>query len=188
MTASFRAHAGERLRLTGVRYHFAYGINMDDGAMSVRCPGARRVGVAALPGHRFALGSRGFATVVPDRRSSVPGVLWILNARDERALDAFEAVRQGLYRKELKTVRVGGRARRAIVYRARGRRPARPRRAYLDQIVRAARRQGLDETYVKLLRRICGSPRPLWRERARTRSHNPTPSAPTRLVTKEKRA
>ncbi|MDX1431250.1 MAG: gamma-glutamylcyclotransferase family protein [Gammaproteobacteria bacterium] len=155
MTPPSRPPAPGNLRRTGVRYYFAYGINMDDTGMSVRCPGARQIGVAALEGFRFALDPRGFATVVRDRRARVLGVLWTLSARDERALDAFEAVRHGLYRKERLVVAVGRRRRRALVYRSRGRRRAgRPRRAYLREILRAARRQGLDQAYVTTLERL----------------------------------
>lgn len=127
---------------------------MDDAWMSIRCPGARSLGSASLPGYRFALGSRGFATIVPDRRHTVQGILWVLGARDERALDVLEAVRHGLYWKEWLTIRIGHRRRRALVYRARGRRPGRPRRLYLQAIVRAARRQGLDGDYVDALERL----------------------------------
>ena len=62
--------------------------------MQVRCPGASPVGAARLDGWRFIIMRGGYASVVPQRRSAVHGVLWRLIAarscRAERLRDAAQ--------------------------------------------------------------------------------------------------
>jgi hypothetical protein len=125
---------------------FAYGSNMDSGAMARRCPGARLLGRAYLPRHRFALLPEAF------------GVLWKLSFGDLAALDRYEGVAQGAYRKIIQPVlREGASPLRALVYvgtpgKSLGRAPA----DYMSQIVAAARAQGLSGDYVDFLRRVAG--------------------------------
>ena len=78
---------------------FAYGSNMDADAMTRRCPSARLLGRAYLPRHRFDLLPDGYATVVRDPAATAFGVLWELSFGDFAALDRYEAVAQGAYRK-----------------------------------------------------------------------------------------
>lgn len=75
---------------------FAYGSNMNHRQMSARCPGAQAVTVAKLPEHRLAFAGRsarwggGVATIMPARRSSVVGVVWLVSAANLERLDEFE--------------------------------------------------------------------------------------------------
>ncbi|MEO5336215.1 MAG: gamma-glutamylcyclotransferase [Magnetospirillum sp. WYHS-4] len=124
--------------------YFAYGLNMDEAGMAGRCPGARLLGTALLAGHRFAITRLGVATVLADRRASVPGLLWHLTPADERALDAFELVAAGQYRKAWCALPTpGGRFRRCRVYRAADSRPGRAGPGYLEAVWAARRRHGL---------------------------------------------
>jgi gamma-glutamylcyclotransferase (GGCT)/AIG2-like uncharacterized protein YtfP len=146
---------------------------MDVEEMLRRCPGARLLGTARLDGHRFLIGSRGFATVVPDSGSRVYGVLWALDADGESALDEYEGVARGLYQKVTLAV-VGlhaavaeqagdtpgkrGRVRRrveALLYVACDESPGRPPVAYLGRIIRSAGASGFPPDYVAELRRWC---------------------------------
>ena len=90
--------------------YFAYGSNMASSQMADRCPGAVRLGIARLPGYRLAFDAwsnrRGglVADVLPTPGSDVWGVLWQVTGDHAEALDRYEGVARGQYRRE--TVRV----------------------------------------------------------------------------------
>lgn len=138
--------------------HFAYGSNIDAAAMARRCAGARLLGRAFLPRHRFALMPDGFATVVRDPSAMVAGVLWEVGFGDLAALDRYEGVAQGAYAKiSTPVLREGASPVRALVYvgapeRSVGRAPA----DYMAKIVAAARAQGFSGDHVDFLRRAAG--------------------------------
>ena len=71
-----------------VKLYFAYGMNTNKEEMAYRCPGARALGKAILPGYRLEFKS--FATIVPNSKESVEGVLWTITDSDESALDMLE--------------------------------------------------------------------------------------------------
>jgi len=71
-----------------VKLYFAYGMNTNRDEMAYRCPGARALGRAVLPGYRFEFKS--FATIVPSPGEQVEGVLWTITESDELALDILE--------------------------------------------------------------------------------------------------
>ena len=71
-----------------VKLYFAYGMNTNKEEMAYRCPGARALGRAVLPGYRFEFKS--FATIVPGPTETVEGVLWTITDTDESALDMLE--------------------------------------------------------------------------------------------------
>jgi hypothetical protein len=71
-----------------VKLYFAYGMNTNKEEMAYRCPGARALGRAVLPGYRLEFKS--FATIVPSPKESVEGVLWTITNSDESALDMLE--------------------------------------------------------------------------------------------------
>lgn len=99
----------EKVVNLATRLYFAYGSNLSLQQMRVRCPGAAPVAAQVLPGYRLAFagahtprwGQGGVATVVPQAGASVHGALYRLNREDELALDGFEGVASGLYRREL---------------------------------------------------------------------------------------
>jgi len=70
------------------KLYFAYGMNTNPTEMALRCPGAIALGPAVLHGYRFEFKS--FATIVPNPKDSVEGVLWSITDPDEWALDILE--------------------------------------------------------------------------------------------------
>ena len=80
-------------------YYFAYGSNMAPRQMAARCPGARPVGPATLPGWRFIITTRGTANIVNDASHKVHGVLWRCEPRHMTALDRWEGVSWRNYRR-----------------------------------------------------------------------------------------
>ena len=95
---------------------FAYGSNMDAGAMATRCPGARSLGLARLARHRRGVMREGYLTAAPDPRRDLWGLLWDVPVADMAALDRYEEVASGLYRKRMQMVVGPAGARRALVY------------------------------------------------------------------------
>jgi gamma-glutamylcyclotransferase (GGCT)/AIG2-like uncharacterized protein YtfP len=145
--------------------HFAYGANMDRPAMAKRCPQAKPLGIAMLDGYRFVIGTRGYASLARTRGTCVHGVLWHLTPRDLAALDAYESIGAGLYRRAVLPVRFGGRTSRAILYLGRRLGQGRPRRGYLQSVIAAARDWKLPPEYVARLERCAPRARPTAGER-----------------------
>jgi gamma-glutamylcyclotransferase (GGCT)/AIG2-like uncharacterized protein YtfP len=133
--------------------HFAYGSNMHLGLMRARCPDAGVVGRALLRDHRFVITRDGYASVVAARGSVVHGLLWRLSPRDLAALDAYENIDAGLFRRVLLSVQAEGRSVKAIVYIGRSRAPGRARAGYMELVAMAAREAGLPSDYVVGLER-----------------------------------
>ena len=135
--------------------YFAYGANLDPMHMAARCPGATLRGPAVLPDREFRIAAAGYghAAVMPGRE--VHGVLWELAPGDEQALDEFEGVAEGLYRKDFATVRVadGGEVR-AMLYLPADPAAGVPRPGYLERVIEVAEQYGFPSGYVQRLRRL----------------------------------
>ena len=121
---------------------------MDVAAMAGRCPGAALLGVTRLPGYRFIIARAGYASLEPDPAADVHGVLWNLTREDVEALDAFEGVAEGLYRKVIFSIDGGP----ALIYLPADRARGKPEAGYLAGVVAAARGHGLPDDYIKELR------------------------------------
>jgi len=134
--------------------YFAYGANMDPVHMAECCPRAKRLGLAILPGRGFRIAARGYGDAAPAAGEQLRGVLWELSPDDEAALDRFEGVPEGLYRKEHAAVRDGsGRAVSAMLYRAADPAPGQPVPGYLERILVVGRELGFPADYLESLRR-----------------------------------
>ena len=132
--------------------YFAYGANMDREAMASRCPRSHPLGRARLARHRLFLMADGFASVAPEPKSFVHGVLWDLASSDVAPLDRFEEVGRGRYRKIVQPVlREPFGAARALIYVGveglKG--PHLP--GYMQGVVAAARDWELPPAYVAYL-------------------------------------
>ncbi len=132
--------------------YFAYGANMDLAGMAERCPLSRPLGRARLARHRILVMAEGFASIAPDPRENVHGVLWDLALRDVRALDQFEDVSRGLYKKvQLPVLREPFGSARALVYVGHWTRLGAPAPEYLAGVIAAARHWALPAAYVAFL-------------------------------------
>ena len=135
--------------------YFAYGANMDPVHMAERCPTARRQGVAVLPGHGFRIAATGYGNAMAAPRESVYGVLWELEPADEAALDAFEGIAEGLYRKAGALVRSGdGSEVDAMLYLPADPAPGRPVPGYLERIIEVAGALNFPPAYLAELRAL----------------------------------
>ena len=139
--------------------YFAYGANMSRADMAQRCPNAGLVSGAVLRDHRFRINRRGVATVAPEPAAQVHGVLWMITDADERALDGYEGVAEGLYGKERQRVQVhvgplpeAVEEVEALVYVAVDARRGAPRAGYLEQVIAGAESHDLPGAYVAEIR------------------------------------
>jgi gamma-glutamylcyclotransferase (GGCT)/AIG2-like uncharacterized protein YtfP len=140
--------------------YFAYGSNMSRGPMRVRCPTAREIGRAILRDHRLVIMASGYASVVPALGQDVHGVVWKIGPRDLAALDAYEDVAGGLYRRAMLPVVQNGATVKALVYLGNDKREGRPRPGYMEEVIAAARDCGLPEDYVATLARVAPGTKP----------------------------
>jgi hypothetical protein len=134
--------------------YFAYGSNMDAGAMARRCPRSKALGLARLERHRLALMREGWLTAVRAPSSAVHGVLWDLALSDIAALDRYENLAQGLYVKLTQPVIAERGPKRAIVYFGVNSGPGVPRAAYIAEVLAAARSWPLSAEGVEALERL----------------------------------
>ena len=74
--------------MTSPILYFAYGSNMNPVRMSERCPGATPVGIGILRNYRLT--ERLYADIDFQEGGEVHGVLYFLNERHLRSLDARE--------------------------------------------------------------------------------------------------
>ncbi len=123
--------------------YFAYGSNIDAAAMAQRCPRSAAIGVARLARHRLAAMREGWLTVVRDPRATAHGILWNLALSDVSALDRYEGVGAGLYRKALQSVATATGAKRALVYFGANAGPGVAAPDYIEAIIAAARQWNL---------------------------------------------
>ena len=78
--------------------YFAYGSNLNLAAMKRRCPKAVPMGKFYLREARLVF--RGVADCIHEAGSRCPGGLWRITPECEAALDIYEGIGSGMYRKE----------------------------------------------------------------------------------------
>jgi hypothetical protein len=137
--------------------YFAYGANMDVGAMARRCPRSEALGPGRLARHCLAVMREGWLTVARDPRSAVHGVLWDLALADVAALDRYEGMAQGLYVKLTQPVVAERGARQAIVYIGANAGPGAARPDYIADVIAAARSWPLPAEAIEALERIAAA-------------------------------
>jgi hypothetical protein len=122
--------------------------------MASRCPSARYLDKAVLRHYEFRICVSGYATIVLKSTASVHGIVWLLQHEDETALDLYEEVAEGLYRKVIKSVELnrGGRVR-ALVYEAVRPAVGRACPGYIEPIVQAAVEHGFPPDAIAQLSR-----------------------------------
>jgi len=140
---------------------FAYGSNMPVARLRERCPSARAIGIAELPGHELRWHKRssdgsGKCDVVAsaDPDASVFGVLYEIALREKAALDRAEGLGAGYEEIEIE-VRCGGSPVVAKAYLATDTDSAlRPYTWYRALVVAGAKEHGLPAHYVERLESV----------------------------------
>jgi gamma-glutamylcyclotransferase (GGCT)/AIG2-like uncharacterized protein YtfP len=105
--------------------YYAYGSNTNPDQMRRRCPGAVKVGPLVLPHGKLVF--RGVADIVYCENSHIAGAVWRINKSHERALDQFEGVAQGMYKKKYIRLSIkGGESEPCLFYAMRNKRGVAP--------------------------------------------------------------
>jgi gamma-glutamylcyclotransferase (GGCT)/AIG2-like uncharacterized protein YtfP len=131
--------------------YFAYSSNMDLDQMRRRCPAAASLGVVRLAGWDILINTRGVATIVPKDATGIEGVLWSVTPACLTALDHYEGVADGVYRRALLEVERDSETVESLVYIAADCAPGEPRTGYLETILRGAEQFGLSPAYRRRL-------------------------------------
>ena len=135
--------------------YFAYGTNMDRRAMALRCPRSHPLGRARLARHRLFFMACGAASVMRDPKACVHGVLWELAPSDVGALDRYEEVGRGLYRKILLPVlREPTGSAQALIYVGADTAVGAPRADHLTAILAAAAEWELPTAHIAYLQQL----------------------------------
>jgi len=87
------------------RYYIAYGSNLNIRQMRYRCPGAKPIGISAIPDYELLYkGSKtgAYLTIEPKDGGLVPIAVWEVTADDEKLLDIYEGYPNFYYKKEVR--------------------------------------------------------------------------------------
>lgn len=87
------------------RYYIAYGSNLNIRQMRYRCPGAKPIGISAIPDYELLYkGSKtgAYLTIEPKDGGLVPIAVWEVTADDEKRLDIYEGYPNFYYKKEVR--------------------------------------------------------------------------------------
>lgn len=99
-------------------FYVAYGSNLNIRQMQYRCPTAKLYAVGEIKDYELQLKGmpdRAFATIAPQKGSSVPAAVWKIQPMDEYALDRYEGY-PSHYFKETVPVQIGEKSVNAMVY------------------------------------------------------------------------
>ncbi len=123
--------------------YIAYGSNMVQEQMAVRCPDARLIGTGYIAGARLEFYLHATIEKTDDLRNRVPVAVWEINDRDERGLDRYEEF-PSYYIKESWQVHMSdGSQIEGMIYIMKMIRPSPPQSAYYKGIEDAYRKLGL---------------------------------------------
>lgn len=142
----------------------AYGSNMDSGQMAARCPHSPQYGTGWLEGWRLTFGAEelgwegALATVVEDSDERVFVVIYDVPETDEQALDRWDGLTLGYYRKLKVRVQTLEGDTAAWLYVLNGYEGGLPAARYIGILADAAEKAGAPEDYITWLRdRPCRS-------------------------------
>lgn len=139
----------QRQRLEPVRFYFGYGSNLSHAQMKIRAPEAVPFKPLYLPNGRLVF--RGVADVEHHEGSAVPGALYRITPRCERALDFYEGVYNGIYEKKYLVIRIKSESNnpvQVLYYKMRDRGIMPPTEEYIERIAQGYRDFGLDLAYL----------------------------------------
>ena len=100
------------------KFYVAYGSNLNIRQMQMRCPTAKLYAVGEISDYELqfkGMPDRAFATIAPQKGSSVPAAVWKIQPTDEWSLDRYEGY-PNHYFKETVPVQIGEKSVDAMVY------------------------------------------------------------------------
>ena len=115
------------------KYYLAYGSNLNVDQMSIRCPGAKRIGSLYLSGYKLVF--RGVADFEKDTNSKLALGLWEISKNHEKTLDRYEGVNSGLYKKILWLIEFKNVQYKALIYKMNSDSIGSPYESYKETII-----------------------------------------------------
>ena len=123
--------------------YIAYGSNMVQEQMAVRCPDAKLIGTGYITGARLEFYLHATVEKTGDMRNQVPVAVWEINDRDERSLDRYEGYPSYYIKEEWPVHMSDGSEISGMIYLMNMIRQSPPHTQYYDGIANAYRRLGL---------------------------------------------
>ena len=130
------------------KLYFAYGSNLWPEQMKERCLGHKVMGAGILEGYRWIISKRGYANIIKAGSDEVQGVVYLITGSDESSLDDHEGVAVGSYRKEIKPVKIDGKAYDCLVYVDPIEEEGKPRVEYIERINQGLAASEISATYI----------------------------------------
>lgn len=135
---------------------------MDEARLWERIGDFEEGKIAFLERHRLVFNVNsatpkiGYANIIPDKNMVVIGVLYELTEKQLEILDDYEGVPQGLYQRNIITVRDGNNEHfEAVTYMALDcGSDLRPAKLYLDYLIRGAQQPDFPVGYLKMLEAV----------------------------------
>ena len=132
--------------------YIAYGSNMIQEQMAVRCPDARLIGTGYISGARLEFYLHATVEKTRDMRNRVPVAVWEINDRDERSLDRYEGYPSYYIKEEWPVHMADGSEINGIIYLMKMIRKSPPTDGYYAGIANAYRRLGLSSQIKTVLK------------------------------------
>ena len=132
--------------------YIAYGSNMVQEQMAVRCPEAKLIGIGYITGARLEFYLHATVEETGDQRNRVPVAVWEINKRDEQMLDRYEGY-PSYYIKDRWWVHMDdGSKLEGMIYLMNMIRKSPPHTQYYEGIANAYRRLGLSSQIKTVLK------------------------------------
>ena len=150
----FTQHARSPQLKKGAKLYFAYGSNMDEDQMRIRCPNSTVAGLASLANFQFFINDRGVASIRPSLGETCHGLLWNIDDQDWESLDHYEGVKSHFYNRLTAKIQLNERTSQTVtlddftdceIYVATHTSEGPPRHGYLEKIMNAANKWSNDE-------------------------------------------
>lgn len=134
------------------KYYIAYGSNMDERQMAVRCRDAVLVGTGSIQGYELLFkGSLTgcYATIESKEQSRVPVTVWTISKADEKRLDRYEGFPTFYYKKDIEVQMKDGTITGLVYIMHEDRHCGMPFPWYYEQMERDYRKFGFDRAILK---------------------------------------
>ena len=134
------------------KYYIAYGSNMDERQMAVRCRDAVLTGTGFIQGYELLFkGSLTgcYATIEPKEQSRVPVTVWTISKADEKRLDRYEGFPTFYYKKDIEVHMKDGTITGLVYIMHEDRHCGVPFPWYYEQMDRDYRKFGFDRSILK---------------------------------------
>ena len=128
------------------KYYIAYGIDICQEQMKRKCPDAELIGKAMLKD--YALQFKGAASVVPQKGTQVPVLVWKISEADEIRLDICKGIYEGIYQKKTCEIEVNSRIIFGIIYTNYNGQDSFPKINYIQKMLHEYEQNGMDVNYI----------------------------------------